>query len=184
MAVYAVFEPPLKKRSADVDVLTRAERFKFVRDGFSWAAFLFGPVWMLCYRLWLALICYCVAAFAIAAAATWFDLADGAATLASLLVALLIGFEATTLRRRKLLFWRWQDAGVVVGRNYEAAERRFFDRWIMAARTGSAEPAAATLATETSAPPVHAAESQAPESHVSDMFPSQVTLSAPPESKP
>jgi hypothetical protein len=201
MATFAVFEPPLKKQSAaNVDVLARAERFKFVRDGFSWLAFIFGPVWMLCNRLWLAFVCYCVAIFAITAAAMWFGLAEGAVTLASLVLALLVGFEATTLRRRKLMFWRWQDAGIVVERNREAAERRFFDRWVVSAPTQIADtpaanmPAASNLVVmPTVAAPTPSATPQAPaepvqrvpiydpESYVIGMFPPKGT---PPGGKP
>ena len=134
MATYAVFEPPLKEQSAGTaDALAHAERFKFVRDGFSWLAFLFTPLWMLFNRLWLAFICYVVLMAAIAFGATAFGLAHGAVTLASLVLALLVGFESATLQRRKLLRKRWQDLGVVVADNRETAERRFFDRWTMQA---------------------------------------------------
>ncbi len=34
----------------------------FVRDGFSWWAFLFAPLWMLRHRMWLVLIGYVVVA--------------------------------------------------------------------------------------------------------------------------
>jgi hypothetical protein len=131
MAVYAVFEPPLKEDAASAAAaMERALRVKFVRDGFSWVAFLFGPVWMLYHRLWLAVVCYVALIFIIAVIAFKFGLAEGAVTLASTLIAVLIGFEAATLRRRKLLRWRWRDLGVVVEKNRETAERRFFDRWV------------------------------------------------------
>lgn len=201
MATFAVFEPPLKKRSAaNVDALSRAERFKFVRDGFSWLAFIFGPVWMLCHRLWLALLCYCVAIFALTAGAMWFGLAEGAVTLASLVLALLVGFEATTLRRRKLLFWRWQDAGIVVERNREAAERRFFDRWVASVPAQIADtpapempaasnlvvmptvaPATPSATSETPAETVQRVPVYDPESYVIGMFPPKGT---PPGGKP
>ncbi|MCX6068500.1 MAG: hypothetical protein NT121_22585 [Chloroflexi bacterium] len=42
-------------------------------------------------------------------------------------IALLVGFEAGTLRRWSLR--RWTDRGTVVAHNREAAEHRFFDRW-------------------------------------------------------
>jgi hypothetical protein len=131
MAVYAVFEPPLKEDAAGAGAaMERALRVKFVRDGFSWVAFLFGPVWMLYHRLWLAVVCYVALIFVVTVIAFKFGLAEGAVTLASLLIAVLIGFESATLRRRKLLRWRWRDLGVVVEKNREAAERRFFDRWV------------------------------------------------------
>ena len=195
MATFAVFEPPLKKQSAaNVDALSRAERFKFVRDGFSWLAFIFGPVWMLCHRLWLAFVCYCVAIFAITAMSMWFGLAEGAVTLASLVLALLVGFEATTLRRRKLMFWRWQDGGIVVERNREAAERRFFDRWVASVPAQIADAPAAEMPiasnlvlmpTGASATPPATSETPAetvqrvpvydPESYVIGMFPPKGT---------
>ncbi len=45
----------------------------------------------------------------------------------SLLIALLVGFEAGSLRRWSLR--RWINRGIVVAHNREAAEHRFFDRW-------------------------------------------------------
>jgi hypothetical protein len=54
MSVYTVHEPPLRAGAAASDV----ERFAFVRDGFSWWAFLFAPLWMLRHRMWLVFVCY------------------------------------------------------------------------------------------------------------------------------
>src|SRR5581483_12041218 len=44
-----------------------------------------------------------------------------------LLVALLIGFEAASLRRWTMR--RWRERGIVVAPNLEMAERRFFETW-------------------------------------------------------
>jgi hypothetical protein len=59
-----------------------------------------------------------------------------------LLIALLVGFEAGTLRRWSLR--RWTNRGIVVAANREAAEHRFFDRWSgnMPADAAPAEPPA------------------------------------------
>jgi len=124
MAVYTVHEPPRR----DDDMLAHTGRFVFVRDGFSWPAFLFTPLWMIRHRLWLALIVYLLVAFALGAATR--VLGDGDWVLAiGLLVALLVGFEASTLRRYGLARRRWNTVGVVVGDDLESAERRFFDAW-------------------------------------------------------
>ena len=56
MSVYTVHEPPRRAGAAAADV----ERFAFVRDGFSWWAFLLAPLWMLRHRMWLVLIGYVV----------------------------------------------------------------------------------------------------------------------------
>ena len=59
MAVYTVHEPPPKRFQSEPD----PDRFVFVRDGFSFWAFLLGPLWMLRHRMWLVLIAYMVLAF-------------------------------------------------------------------------------------------------------------------------
>ena len=62
--------------------------------------------------------------------------------LAGPLVALLIGFEAATLRRWKLTRRGWQMLGFVVGEDVEMAEQRFFAEWSKQAdrRAGEAPP--------------------------------------------
>ena len=126
MAVYTVHEPP---RRSD-DALAHAERFAFVRDGFYWAAFLFGPLWIAWRRLWLALLLYVVAVGAIGAALNLARAPDDVQFLVFLLVALLLGFEAGSLVRWTLRRRRWKNVGVVIADRLEAAERRFFDQWV------------------------------------------------------
>ena len=52
MTVFTVHEPPPRKNEETASPV----RFAFVRDGFYFWAFLLGPVWMLCHRLWLVLL--------------------------------------------------------------------------------------------------------------------------------
>ena len=125
MAIYTVYEPPL--RSGDG---RHADRIVFVRDGFFWSAFLLPPLWMLRHRLWLALVAYLVLAAAIIAGAQVLQLPTGITTSILFLISLLIGFEASTLRRRALARRKWTNVGVVVGDDRELAERRFFDAWL------------------------------------------------------
>ena len=94
MSVYTVHEPPLRVGAAP-DV----ERFAFVRDGFSWWAFLFAPLWMLRHRMWLVLIGYVVVAAVIEIPVRLSGAPAFAASLIGILIGLLVGFEAGTLRR-------------------------------------------------------------------------------------
>jgi hypothetical protein len=122
MTVYMVFEPP----GAGGDPVQRAERSVFVRDRFTWSAFLFAPFWLLRHRLWLAFIGYGVTVVAVMVALRFAGARTGALLLALALIHLLVAIEAATLRRRRLLRG-WRDLGIVIGDDLEAAERRFFD---------------------------------------------------------
>jgi hypothetical protein len=145
MPVYTVHEPPLKQYEAVVD----PERFKFVRDGFSFWAFLLTPFWMLRHRMWLVLLGYVLLIVVLEIALYLVGASAGARVLVSVLVSILIGLEAGTLRRFTLGRAGWTDVGLVGGNNLEAAERRFFDIWI----GRDAAAAAASPPPTPSAPP-------------------------------
>src|SRR5262249_39216639 len=150
MPVYTVHEPP---RSSG-DPLSHAMRFVFIRDGFSWGAFLFGPLWMLRHRMWLILTVYLGIAAALGLAVEWVGPSMALWSLTGLLLALFVGIEGTTLRRWTLDRRGWAGRGVVVGDDVEAAERRYFGAWI--AREESARvavPATSASAPRMSAPP-------------------------------
>ena len=152
MTVYMVFEPP---RGGD-DTVAHAERIVFVRDRFNWPAFLLGPRWLLWHRLWLGLVLYVVLTGALGVALRVLGAGGGGRGLATLLVALLLGFEGASLRRRKLLFRRWRDRGIVIGDDLEAAERRFFDRYVVAETTREMELALAAPRPPSPPPPASA----------------------------
>ena len=127
MRVYTVHEPPRR----DDDTVEHTARFQFVRDGFHVWAFLLAPLWMLRHRMWLEFIFYALLVGAITFALRRLGLTEMAGGWVALLIALLIGIEASSLRRWKLSRRGFDNLGVVVGRDLEDAERRFFDGWIM-----------------------------------------------------
>jgi hypothetical protein len=124
MPVYTVHGPI--KNGTDI---AAADRFAFVRDGFHFWAALLGPLWLAWHRLWLALIGWIVAMAAVDVAMFRLGVSGTALFLVSLLLVLLTGFEAASLERWTLSRRNWRQFDVVVARNREAAERRFFDRW-------------------------------------------------------
>jgi hypothetical protein len=123
MTTFTVHEPPPRKNEETASPV----RFAFVRDGFYFWAFLLGPVWMLYHRLWLVLLMYLAGNTAIQVALWALGVSGLVKFTVSLLISLLVGFEAGTLRRWSLR--RWTNRGIVVATNREAAEHRFFDRW-------------------------------------------------------
>src|SRR5262249_28319257 len=125
MAVYTVHEPPPKQYEQTSD----PERFQFVRDGFSFWAFLFGPLWMLRHRMWLVLLGYIGVVIVLEVAQRLVGVSTGAGLTVSLLLALLVGVEAPRLRRFTLRRPCFTNLGVIVGGDLRAAERRFFHAW-------------------------------------------------------
>jgi hypothetical protein len=125
MSVYTVHQPPLRAAEASPD----PERFVFVRDGFNFWAFLLGPLWMLWHRLWLVLLIYLVVIAGIQNAMHYAGVGAAGSVFSGLVIALLVGAEASTLPRFTLGRRGYRQAGVVGGTNAEAAERRFFDTW-------------------------------------------------------
>lgn len=133
MPVYTVHAPP-----ADRVGISAPEDFAFVRDGFYFWAMIFGPVWLLVRRLWLVLFLYVVVMAAIGFGLWVTGWRQYVGIWPMLFVAVLLGLEAGTLLRWTLARRGWENAGIVVADNLEAAERRFFDRF---AETAAVPPA-------------------------------------------
>jgi hypothetical protein len=110
--------------------LRATDRFTFVRDGFHvWAAIL-GVLWLAWHRLWLALIGWIVLMAVVDVGMVRLLGVGGTAIfLVDVLLALLLGFEAASLKRWTLSRRNWRQLDIVVADDEEAAERRFFDRW-------------------------------------------------------
>jgi hypothetical protein len=126
MAVYTVHEPPQRRYETASD----PARFVLVRDGFSFWAFLFGPLWMLCHRMWLVLLAYIGAIIVVQLALHGVGASGGARFAVGILIGILIGIEAPTLRRFTLRRRKWTNVGTVVADNLETAEHRFFNAWV------------------------------------------------------
>jgi len=136
MPVYTVHAPPPRRGDSVADPM----RFAFVRDGFSFWAFLFGPLWMLWHRLWLVLIGYLVAVTIVQIVLVLGGAAAAVGLPVALLVAVLVGFEAASFRRWTLHRRGWRQLDVVVADDVELAERRFFDAWAAGASPAGLVP--------------------------------------------
>ncbi|MFH1342146.1 MAG: DUF2628 domain-containing protein [Pseudomonadota bacterium] len=124
MPVYTVHTPVLNDAG-----VRAADTFAFVRDGFHFWAALLGPIWLLWHGLWLALIGWIVVMAAVGFGLSALGVSGNAIFLVDVLLALLMGFEAASLRRWTLSRHKWRQLDIVVAEDWESAERRFFDRW-------------------------------------------------------
>ena len=145
MPVYTVHAPA----AFGTEARDATDRFVFVRDGFHAWAFLLGPVWLIRHRLWLVLIGYFALSVVGAVALALLHASAGTCLVVMLLIALLMGFEAASLRRWTLSGRKWRQLDVVVADDEESAERRFFDRWTARHRDSGNDQ----LAVDRGAPP-------------------------------
>jgi hypothetical protein len=126
LRVYTVHE----SKNPPSDRQDRAEDLRFVRDGFSWPAALFTPLWLLMRGFWLALIIYLIVATALALAGQMLGLDEEIQFLIMFGLHVLVGFEADTIERWTLRRHGWDMIGTVAGRDVVECERRFFDAWL------------------------------------------------------
>jgi hypothetical protein len=94
---------------------------------------------MLRHRMWLEVIAYFLVVGAITFGLRRLGI-EGAGFWIAFLIALLVGIEASSLRRWKLSRRGFSNLGVVVGDNLEDAERRFFDGWVAEERPAPPPP--------------------------------------------
>jgi hypothetical protein len=126
VTVYSVYEPS----SEVADLTLRADRLAFVKEGFSWIAFLVPALWLFFYRMWLELIVFLVGFAALELA---FGTSDQGRTLfgwVSLGLFLLFAFEANDLRAASLERRGYRLVGLASGRDRGQAELSFFRSWL------------------------------------------------------
>ena len=134
MAIYKVLLPV-----GAADRTSAAERAIFLREGFSWPAFLFGPLWLLGRGLWRPLLIWCVAALIAGFAISYGRLPEPAGTWLYLLSAILLGLEGQNFRAAAMARSGFDVADIAAGADRLVAERGFFARWL--ADAGSPPPA-------------------------------------------
>lgn len=124
MASYLILTPPgAPNRSEASDRYRDATRF--IRDGFSWTAFLFPALWMLFHRLWL----HAVAAILLQGIALELMRQPGfaAAGAAILLgVHVLAGLEGRNAFSQRLIDRGWRIENLVSAHDLATAEEMHF----------------------------------------------------------
>lgn len=118
MTVYVVMEPPAANSQE------RIEGALFVRDGFSFLAFLLPVVWLLARRLWIEALVALALILVVGLAAGRLGLGPGAPIL-SVLVSLYFGLESNALRIAALRRRGWREWGPVQAHDREEAELRY-----------------------------------------------------------
>ena len=124
MSIYTIHLPPEGE-----SLVKMAQRTSFIREGFKWAAFAFGPLWLLWKRLWLELFFFIVVAGLLVVAREFYGLAPEAVGGILFAIAVFLGLEGTSMLEQRLERKGYRFSDVVAGNNIDEIERRFFARW-------------------------------------------------------
>ena len=122
MRLYTVHVPDVG------DEVKRADRTVFLREGFSVRAFVFGWLYLLWHRLWLAAAVWLATAVVLVVAAMSAQFPGWATLLLVLLMHLFVGLEGNDLRRWRLARKRFAFAEIVSGGGRTDAEYAYFHR--------------------------------------------------------
>jgi hypothetical protein len=136
MAVYSVHLPSAGGGAEAADAA-------FVREGFCWPAFFFGPFWLLARGLWLSAALWCAAILILLNLVAAGALSSGAGLALAFLLQIFLGLEANRLIENKL--WRrgYNLAEIVAAPDLEEAEMVFYRRLDPQAETAPQRIAAA-----------------------------------------
>jgi hypothetical protein len=132
------------------DPVAAAERARFVKDGFSWGAFFFGPFWLLWQRSIIGLAAYLLLAAVLFGLHRVMGTSPMGLPLLYIMLALFIGFEGPALVRWSIDRRRYRCVDVVSALTREEAEHQFLRRWLLrsaATRTPAAPSGAAGYST-------------------------------------
>jgi hypothetical protein len=133
VAAFTVHQPP----ETGGTKLEQADRLLFVGDGFSWRAALFSPFYLIVRGEWLALAAYAGASILALAVLNLIGAKPDWYIWTWLLINVVIGFEASEIKRWSLGRAGWHEIATVSGAGQEEAERRFFEAWLPSIEPGS-----------------------------------------------
>lgn len=124
MTIYSVHVPAEAAASN-----AAADRVHFERQGFAWAAFFFGPFWLLARGLWRALLAWLIGAALVGGAMGQGYISTETGQILAFISALYLGFAGSGLAAAAYDRGRWRLSDIAIGPDRATAERNFFSRW-------------------------------------------------------
>ena len=121
MAIYVVMAP-----AGDGE---DSEKVVFLRDGFSIAAFVFGPFWLFWNRAYLAAALWLALMTMLAVGGRALGVQPEATALINFALSLALGFEGLRLIVWTLERRGFRQSGIVACDNAQEAEEVFFHNW-------------------------------------------------------
>jgi len=139
MAIYTVHARSTSESGDPSGAVEAGLDARFVRDGFSWGAFLFGGLWLLFRGLWLALVVYVALLLGLGLVFDRFGAGGGPMAAFILLAHLWFGFEGRSMVAEKLTRRGMPAVAVVEAGRQDDAERRYFSALALRGRAPVAD---------------------------------------------
>ncbi len=98
----------------------------FIKEGFCWPGFIFGPIWALWFGMWRTAISLFVLSVVIPGIVVVVGITDGAELLVTMALQVIVGLWGNDWRRYVLARRDSAERGVVSGRKLADAERHYF----------------------------------------------------------
>jgi hypothetical protein len=98
----------------------------FIREGFCWPAFLFGPLWALWFGMWRTAIVLFLVSILISGFVVVFGMTDPAELALTLGLQVFLGLWGNDWRRHVLARRGFAERGVISGRKLQDAEHHYF----------------------------------------------------------
>lgn len=131
MAIYTVHV-----KGSPYDPLGLSDRTVLTRDGFSWAALVLGPLWLIWRRAWLALLVWLGSQGVILAFGTWITPSFRLTGVLEVILALGLALEASQIRSSALARRGFVIVDVISAPRLEQAERTCFTRSLLTVTEG------------------------------------------------
>ncbi len=123
MATFTVHLPPTPPGGRPAP-----EKIVFLRDGFSFPAFLLGPIWLLWRRAWIPAVVWGVLLALVAGGGALFKMPKETSSFAAFGLALILGFEGNRILAWSLQRRGYAESDLVIGDNENEAEEVYFGR--------------------------------------------------------
>lgn len=98
----------------------------FIKEGFSWPAFVFGPIWALWFGMWKTAIFLLVLSIVVSGMLVVLGITEAGELAVTLAFQAAMGFWGNDWRRYALARRDYAERGVVSGRKLADAERHYF----------------------------------------------------------
>lgn len=122
MKSYLVYAPEPDNRA----VVEQAADFKFLKEGYSILAALFGPFWLVAKQLWIEAAIYFVGLGSLLGALGFFGLNEIGATLFYFITSALFAIFARDIEAWHLERGGYRMVSIVTGKTYAECEEKYF----------------------------------------------------------